>query len=169
MIRSLVLSFFPCCLPSLGASILDNLTPRLDTDVCVWIRGECFVKRAGCCLALPCPSSLDNVCAEPNPSDARYLDGLHKTYARHMDFPRTQPKDMVRVLPFLRPCLFSATYETATIETSQGRIRWREGMFCLIGRVPIPRSDTRPSVYKLIRSSFFLLFLSGSGELVGSR
>ncbi|CAM9886122.1 unnamed protein product, partial [Ectocarpus sp. 12 AP-2014] len=38
--------------------------------------------------------SLDNVCAEPNPSDARYLDGLHKTYARHMDFPRTQPKDM---------------------------------------------------------------------------
>ncbi|CAB1114761.1 unnamed protein product [Ectocarpus sp. CCAP 1310/34] len=38
--------------------------------------------------------SLDNVCAEPNASDARYLEGLHKTYARHMDFPRTQPKDM---------------------------------------------------------------------------
>ncbi|CBJ30507.1 conserved unknown protein [Ectocarpus siliculosus] len=38
--------------------------------------------------------SLDNVCAEPNPSDARYLDGLHKTYARHQDFPRTQPRDM---------------------------------------------------------------------------
>ncbi|CAM9144262.1 unnamed protein product [Ectocarpus sp. 12 AP-2014] len=38
--------------------------------------------------------SLDNVCAEPNPSDARYLDGLHKTYARHQDFPRTQPRNM---------------------------------------------------------------------------
>ncbi|CAN0287711.1 unnamed protein product, partial [Ectocarpus sp. 8 AP-2014] len=38
--------------------------------------------------------SLDNVCAEPNPSDARYLDGLHKTYARHQDFPWTQPRDM---------------------------------------------------------------------------
>lgn len=46
---------------------------------------------------------MDNVCAEPNPSDARYLDGLHKTYARHMDFPRTQPKDMVRLFPFLFP------------------------------------------------------------------
>lgn len=40
-------------------------------------------------------NSLDNVCAEPKPSDARYLDGLHKTYARHQDFPRTQPKDIV--------------------------------------------------------------------------
>ncbi|CAM9178970.1 unnamed protein product, partial [Hapterophycus canaliculatus] len=38
--------------------------------------------------------SLDNVCAEPNPSDARYLDGLHKTYVRHRDFPRTQPRNM---------------------------------------------------------------------------
>eukprot|EP00904_Undaria_pinnatifida_P007215 jgi/Undpi1/3623/HiC_scaffold_16.g06993.m1 len=38
--------------------------------------------------------SLDNVCAEPNPSDSRYLDGLHKNYARHQDFPRTAPKDM---------------------------------------------------------------------------
>eukprot|EP00752_Nemacystus_decipiens_P009414 g8417.t1 len=38
--------------------------------------------------------SLDNVCAEPNPSDARYLEGLHKTYVRHQDFPRTQPRDM---------------------------------------------------------------------------
>ncbi|CAN0252584.1 unnamed protein product, partial [Ectocarpus fasciculatus] len=38
--------------------------------------------------------SLDNVCAEPNPSDSRFLDGLHKTYARHQDFPRTQPRDM---------------------------------------------------------------------------
>ncbi|CAM9665996.1 unnamed protein product [Ascophyllum nodosum] len=38
--------------------------------------------------------SLDNVCAEPNPSDSRYLDGLHKTYARHQDFPRTAAKDM---------------------------------------------------------------------------
>eukprot|EP00903_Cladosiphon_okamuranus_P006607 g6454.t1 len=38
--------------------------------------------------------SLDNVCAEPNPSDARYLDGLHKAYARHQDFPRTQPRNM---------------------------------------------------------------------------
>lgn len=40
--------------------------------------------------------SLDNVCAEPNPSDSRYLDALHKNYARHQDFPRTQPRDMVR-------------------------------------------------------------------------
>lgn len=35
------------------------------------------------------------MCAEPNASDARYLDGLHKTYVRHQDFPRTQPKDIV--------------------------------------------------------------------------
>ena len=40
--------------------------------------------------------SLDNVCAEPNPSNSRYLDALHKNYARHQDFPRTQPRDMVR-------------------------------------------------------------------------
>ncbi|CAM9603433.1 unnamed protein product, partial [Sphacelaria rigidula] len=39
--------------------------------------------------------SLDNVCAEPNPTDARYLAGLHKMYSRHQDFPRTKPKDMV--------------------------------------------------------------------------
>eukprot|EP00903_Cladosiphon_okamuranus_P006316 g6191.t2 len=38
--------------------------------------------------------SLDNVCAEPNPSDTRYLDGLHKTYAQHRDFPRAKPKDV---------------------------------------------------------------------------
>lgn len=41
--------------------------------------------------------SLDNVCAEPNPSDARYLAGLHKTYVQHQDFPRTKPKDVVSV------------------------------------------------------------------------
>lgn len=45
----------------------------------------------------PWAPSLDNVCAEPNPSDSRYLDGLHKNYARHQDFPRTAPKDMVSV------------------------------------------------------------------------
>eukprot|EP00752_Nemacystus_decipiens_P008749 g7810.t1 len=38
--------------------------------------------------------SLDSVCAEPSPSDARYLDGLHRTYLRHQDFPRTKQKDM---------------------------------------------------------------------------
>lgn len=50
------------------------------------------------------PSSLDNVCAEPKPTDSRYLDILHKTYSRHQDFPRTQPKDMVspRLLRLLR-------------------------------------------------------------------
>ncbi|CAM9101018.1 unnamed protein product, partial [Hapterophycus canaliculatus] len=37
---------------------------------------------------------LDNVCAEPNPSDARYLESLHKTHGRHQDFPRTKPQDM---------------------------------------------------------------------------
>ena len=40
-------------------------------------------------------NSLDNVCAEPNPTDSRYLGMLHKMYARHQDFPRTQPKDAV--------------------------------------------------------------------------
>ena len=40
--------------------------------------------------------SLDNVCAEPSPSDCRYLEGLHRTYAHHQDFPRTQPRNMVR-------------------------------------------------------------------------
>eukprot|EP00752_Nemacystus_decipiens_P009380 g8383.t1 len=38
--------------------------------------------------------TLDNVCAEPKPTDSRYLDILHKEYTRHQDFPRTQPKDM---------------------------------------------------------------------------
>ncbi|CAM9865163.1 unnamed protein product, partial [Sphacelaria rigidula] len=38
--------------------------------------------------------SLDNVCAEPNPSNERYLANLHATYSRHQDFPRTAPKDM---------------------------------------------------------------------------
>ncbi|CAM9488990.1 unnamed protein product, partial [Ectocarpus sp. 13 AM-2016] len=38
--------------------------------------------------------SLDNICAEPNPSDARYLDGLHKAYLRHQDFPQTAQKNM---------------------------------------------------------------------------
>eukprot|EP00903_Cladosiphon_okamuranus_P011080 g10459.t1 len=38
--------------------------------------------------------TLDNVCAEPKPTDSRYLDILHKTYTRHQDFPRTKPKDM---------------------------------------------------------------------------
>ncbi|CAM9285240.1 unnamed protein product, partial [Hapterophycus canaliculatus] len=37
--------------------------------------------------------SLDHVCAEPKPTDSRYLDKIHKTYIRHKDFPRTQPKD----------------------------------------------------------------------------
>ncbi|CAM9467577.1 unnamed protein product, partial [Ectocarpus fasciculatus] len=37
---------------------------------------------------------LDNICAEPNPSDARYLDGLHKAYLRHQDFPQTSQRDM---------------------------------------------------------------------------
>lgn len=45
------------------------------------------------------PHSLDNVCAEPNPSDSRYLDGLHKSFNRHQDFPRTAPKDMVSATP----------------------------------------------------------------------
>lgn len=45
---------------------------------------------------LAAPSRLDNVCAEPKPTDSRYLDILHKEYTRHQDFPRTQPKDMVR-------------------------------------------------------------------------
>ncbi|CAM9884021.1 unnamed protein product, partial [Sphacelaria rigidula] len=44
---------------------------------------------------IPC---LDNVCSEPKPSDAKYLDKLHKTYARHEHFPRTKPKDMVGIL-----------------------------------------------------------------------
>lgn len=44
------------------------------------------------------PPSLDNVCAEPNPSDSRYLEGLHKMYGRHQDFPRTQPRDVVRTI-----------------------------------------------------------------------
>eukprot|EP00903_Cladosiphon_okamuranus_P011132 g10508.t1 len=38
--------------------------------------------------------SLDNVCAEPNPTDARYLSALHKDHAQHEYFPRTQPRDM---------------------------------------------------------------------------
>ncbi|CAN0342915.1 unnamed protein product, partial [Ectocarpus sp. 12 AP-2014] len=38
--------------------------------------------------------SLDNVCAEPNPSDSRYLSALHKEHERHEDFPRTKPQDM---------------------------------------------------------------------------
>ncbi|CAM9932796.1 unnamed protein product [Scytosiphon promiscuus] len=38
--------------------------------------------------------SLDNVCAEPNPSDSRYLSALHKEHAKHEDFPRTQPRDV---------------------------------------------------------------------------
>jgi len=42
--------------------------------------------------------SLDNVCAEPNASDSRYLSILHTTYARHQDFPRTAPKDVVSSL-----------------------------------------------------------------------
>lgn len=46
--------------------------------------------------------SLDNVCAEPNASDSRYLDGLHKMYSRHQDFPRTQPRDMVRSIDALQ-------------------------------------------------------------------
>ncbi|CAM9166452.1 unnamed protein product [Ascophyllum nodosum] len=37
---------------------------------------------------------LDNVCAEPNPTDSRYLDSLHKKYARHQDFPRIAPREM---------------------------------------------------------------------------
>ena len=58
-----------------------------------------MLKEEKCTVPLsptPC-RSLDNVCAEPNPSDSRYLDGLHKTYARHQDFPRTAAKDMVRI------------------------------------------------------------------------
>lgn len=56
----------------------------------------CHSYSSGCFLLANVPvNSLDNVCAEPKPSDARYLDGLHKTYARHQDFPRTQPKDVV--------------------------------------------------------------------------
>ncbi len=32
----------------------------------------------------------------PNSSDARYLEGLHKTHGGHPDFPRTHMKNMVR-------------------------------------------------------------------------
>ena len=46
------------------------------------------------CTRVTC--SLDTVCSEPNATDARYLEGLHKTYLRHQHFPRTKPKDMVR-------------------------------------------------------------------------
>lgn len=49
------------------------------------------------CVVRPFPS-LDNVCAEPGPSDAKYLSGLHKDHARHEYFPRTQPRDMVRYI-----------------------------------------------------------------------
>lgn len=46
------------------------------------------------------------MCAEPKPTDSRYLDILHKTYSRHQDFPRTQPKDVVS-LCLLCLCVYS--------------------------------------------------------------
>ncbi|CAN0563102.1 unnamed protein product, partial [Ectocarpus sp. 12 AP-2014] len=52
--------------------------------------------------------SLDSVCSEPKPTDARYLDGLHKTYVRHQHFPRTKPKDM-------REC-FSVKHYAGTVK-----------------------------------------------------
>eukprot|EP00752_Nemacystus_decipiens_P009298 g8309.t1 len=53
-------------------------------------------------------TSLDTVCSEPNATDARYLDGLHKTYVRHQHFPRTKPKDM-------REC-FSVKHYAGTVK-----------------------------------------------------
>ncbi|CAM9208802.1 unnamed protein product [Ascophyllum nodosum] len=38
--------------------------------------------------------SLDAVCADPIATDARYLQALHKNFARHEHFPRTNPRDM---------------------------------------------------------------------------
>ncbi|CAM9971674.1 unnamed protein product [Pylaiella littoralis] len=52
--------------------------------------------------------SLDCVCSEPKPTDARFLDGLHKTYVRHQHFPRTKPKDM-------REC-FSVKHYAGTVK-----------------------------------------------------
>lgn len=59
--------------------------------------GYTLIPRA-CMVCIPyyLGGSLDNVCAEPNPSDSRYLSALHKEHERHEDFPRTKPQDMVR-------------------------------------------------------------------------
>jgi ABC-type oligopeptide transport system ATPase subunit len=36
---------------------------------------------------------LDNISNEPNASDQRYCEQLHKAHSRHYNFPRTHPKD----------------------------------------------------------------------------
>lgn len=72
---------------------LSNVPPLVSLNLAV--PNECYTF---------CPSSLDNICAEPNPSDSRYLDGLHKTYSRHQDFPRTQPKDIVSLFCYVMFC-----------------------------------------------------------------
>lgn len=70
--------------------------------ITIVVKNSGIQKRQNACLIIKTTgqpmhnNSLDNVCAEPEPSDARYLSDLHTVHARHQDFPRTQRKDMVR-------------------------------------------------------------------------
>ncbi|CAM9169756.1 unnamed protein product [Laminaria digitata] len=82
--------------------------------------------------------SLDNVCAEPSPSDCRYLEGLHRTYARHQDFPRTKPKNM-------RECFWVKHYAGKVKYTVEG---WVERN---MDRVPPSFHDTlQRSTHKVV-------------------
>lgn len=74
---------------------------------------------------IPC---LDNVCSEPNACDSRYLEMLHKTYARHEHFPMTKPKDK-------RDCFWVKHYAGAVKYTVHG---WVEVNMDLVPEAFVP-------------------------------